>query len=90
MPFEHFPIACGAPLRQSKHLSPETIFQRLQKAQLLDSYDVPGVGSCIALVQGPDRYDAGSEDIRARLIGEVRIPRDSGHDSMLMADSIPF
>lgn len=71
MPFEHFPIACGAPLRQSKHLSPETIFQRLQKAQLLDSYDVPGVGSCIALVQGPDRYDAGSEDIRARLVGEA-------------------
>lgn len=71
MPALHFPIACGAPLRQAKHLSPETIFQRLQKAQLIDTYEVPGVGSCIALLQGPDRYDAGNDEIKARLITEA-------------------
>jgi hypothetical protein len=71
MPSQHFPIACGAPLRQSKHLSPETILERLQKAQLLGTYDVPGVGPCIALVQGPDRYDAGNDEIRARLVTEA-------------------
>jgi hypothetical protein len=67
VPLKHFPIVCGAPIRQKKHLSPETILERLKRAQLIDEYRVPGVGPCIALLQGPDRYDEGNVEIRARL-----------------------
>jgi hypothetical protein len=70
MPLKHFPIACGAPLRQKKHLAPETIAERLKKAQLIGEYSVAGVGPCIALLQGPDRFDDSKADIRARLLVE--------------------
>jgi hypothetical protein len=70
MPAKHFQIACGAPLRQKRHLSPETILERLQKAQLIGPYDVPGIGACIALLEGADRYDAAKVEIRARLLVE--------------------
>jgi len=70
VPLKHFPIVCGAPIRQKKHLSPDTILDRLKKAHLVDDYTVPGVGSCIALLQGPDRYDEGKVQIRARLLVE--------------------
>lgn len=70
IPLKHFPIACGAPLRQKRHLSPETILQRLKKAQLIGEYPILGVGACVALIQGPDRYDDGKVEIRARLLVE--------------------
>jgi hypothetical protein len=70
IPLKHFQIACGAPLRQKKHLSAETILQRLTKAQLTGEYVVPGVGQCAALLQGPDRYDDSKAEIRARLLAE--------------------
>jgi hypothetical protein len=71
MPVEHFPIACGAPLRQAKHLSPETIVARLRQANLIGEYSIPGVGNCIGLVQGPDRYDFAGGEVRARLLTEA-------------------
>lgn len=70
IPLRHFPIACGAPLRQKRHLSPETILQRLTKAQLVGEYTIPGIGACVGLIQGPDRYDDGKVEIRARLLVE--------------------
>lgn len=70
MPLQHFPIACGAPLRQKRHLSPETILQRLKKAQLIGEYFILGVGPCVALLQGPGRYDDAKVEIRARLLVE--------------------
>jgi len=35
MPYEHFKIACGAPLKQKKHLPPELIRKRLIDAGVL-------------------------------------------------------
>ena len=70
VPARHFPIVCGAPLRQSKHLSPETIFQRLSEAGLVRSVAVPGVGDCVALVQEDQFYHARAAEMRARLITE--------------------
>src|SRR5262249_14413478 len=66
----HFPIVCGAPLRQKKHLSPETVRARLKKAQLIGEYAIAGVGACVALLQGPGRYEEGNVEIRARLLVE--------------------
>jgi hypothetical protein len=70
LPVGHFQIACGSPLRQKQHLSAETVLANLLQAKLVDKYEVPGVGFCVALLQGPDRYDEAKSDIRARLIVE--------------------
>jgi len=70
IPKAHFPIACGAPLKQKNHLSPETLYERLRKANLVDEYDIPGVGPCIALIQGAGRYEGAANEIRARLLTE--------------------
>lgn len=70
MPEAHFAISCGAPVKQLKHLSPDTIFKRLDEAGLLEKVTVPGLGECVALVQARDFYEWRGADIRARLITE--------------------
>lgn len=70
IPEDHFAMACGAPLRQAKHLSPEVIVARLKQAKLVGEYSIPGVGMCIGLVQGPDRYAFAGGEVRARLLTE--------------------
>lgn len=70
VPADQFPVVCGAPLRQSKQLSPETILSRLIQAGLVTKVDMPGMGDCVALVQA-DGYDAWiGERMRARKITE--------------------
>jgi hypothetical protein len=70
MPVSHFAGACGSPIRQLKHIPPETIIKRLLQANLVGEYDVPGLGPCYGLREGPDRYDDGEHLVRARLIAE--------------------
>ncbi|VVT16081.1 hypothetical protein [Hoeflea sp. EC-HK425] len=70
VPEAHFKIMCGAPVRQSKHLSPDTIFERLEKAGLLQKIDVPGLGYCICLANYEGRYDKLALCVRARLVTE--------------------
>jgi hypothetical protein len=70
MPVSHFRIACGAPLAQKRHLSPDTILQRLKQANLVKEVDVPGLGICVSLAQqyAPSDYEIAR--MRARLITE--------------------
>ncbi len=70
IPERHFAIACGAPVRQSRHLSPETILARLENAGLLQKVDVPGLGTCVCLVQSDGHYEHLALSLRARLITE--------------------
>lgn len=70
VPTAHFPIVCGSPLRQSRHLSPETVYLRLSQAGLLTKVNVSGLGECIALIQGDGHYDVWAEHVRARLLTE--------------------
>lgn len=70
IPRVHFPIACGAPDRMAKRLSHANILDSLIKASLVQLIDLPGLGECVALVQGPDRYDAASAQVQARLLVE--------------------
>lgn len=70
VPERLFPIICGAPVKQQKHLSPDTIFIRLNEAGLLTRVTLPGLGDCIAIVQADDYYDALAPIARARLITE--------------------
>lgn len=55
IPARQFPIICGAPVRQLKHLAPETILQRLSEAGLVKTIVVPALGECVALVQSWSR-----------------------------------
>jgi hypothetical protein len=70
MPVSHFSAACGAPIRQKKHISADTIASRMIQAKLVGEYTVPGIGRCYGLLEGPDRYDEGQDLIRARLVAE--------------------
>jgi hypothetical protein len=70
IPARQFAIICGAPVKQAKQLSPDTIYQRLSEAGLLCKMTVPGVGDCIALTQGQEYYEANAALMQARLITE--------------------
>lgn len=70
IPEGHFAIACGAPIKQAKHLSPDTIYKRLNEAGLLEKVSVSGLGTCIALIQQEGHYENSASDVRVRLIIE--------------------
>ncbi|MBX7481643.1 hypothetical protein [Qipengyuania qiaonensis] len=70
VPLRQFPIICGAPLRQLRHLSPETILQRLSEAGLVETVTVPALGDCVALIQEKQFYSLHAAETRARLITE--------------------
>jgi Holliday junction resolvase-like predicted endonuclease len=70
VPDGHFPIVCGAPVAQKKHLSPESIFTRLSEAGLLKRVALPGLGDCISIVQADGYYDVFAPMVRTRLITE--------------------
>lgn len=70
IPEKHFAIASGSPIKQKKHLSVETILTNLKQAGLVDIREVPGLGNCIVLINGPDTYDGSAAFVRARLVTE--------------------
>jgi hypothetical protein len=70
VPAKLFPIVCGAPLKQAKQISADTVLARLSQAGLLTTVSLPGVGDCVAFVQAEGHYDHQAERLRARLITE--------------------
>lgn len=70
MPVEHFRIACGSPLKQAKHLSPETVIERLRSANLIETMTVSGLGDCVTLTQAEGFYELNATDHIPRLITE--------------------
>jgi hypothetical protein len=70
MPAGHFQIACGAPIKQLRHLSPDTILKRLIRAGLLEVTNVGGLGECVTLAQEPEHFEKMVASVRARLITE--------------------
>lgn len=70
MPKPHFFIACGSPLAQQRHLSPQTVLDRLIQAKLLEEIDVPGIGPCIARAQELAYNAELIPDMQARLVVE--------------------
>ncbi|SEA82029.1 hypothetical protein SAMN04488051_1151 [Alkalimonas amylolytica] len=49
MPKKHFEIACGAPIKQKKHLSVDAILNTLKNANLIKEIHVEGIGTCVYL-----------------------------------------
>lgn len=70
VPLSHFAIICGAPLKQKKHLSPETIINRLVNVRLLKKIHVEGIGDCISLGEKIGGDETSEDFLRARLLAE--------------------
>lgn len=70
VPAKQFPIICGAPLRQQRQLSPDSIFERLSDAKLLTKVTLSGVGECIAFIQEEGYYEIQADLMRAELLTE--------------------
>ncbi|MBC6624412.1 hypothetical protein [Pseudomonas sp.] len=72
MPRGHFLIACGAPVAQKKHISSESLLERLIKATLVKEITVPGGESCIIRCDVEHILDATSlwAKMKSRLIAE--------------------
>lgn len=70
VPAAHFPIVCGSPIRQTGHLSAETVKTRLEAADLLHTIEVPSVGECISLTDALFLRSSEDAALRARLVTE--------------------
>jgi hypothetical protein len=71
VPKTHFAVVSGAPVRQKKHLSAETILDRFIKANIVSEIDVPGVGACVVLSRMINRTAPDVASLRARLVTEA-------------------
>ncbi|RUS67244.1 hypothetical protein CUZ56_01187 [Saezia sanguinis] len=69
MPEAHFTIACGAPIRQKKHLSCDSVKERLIKAGVVKRARVPGVGKCLHL-RTVELDEMSMARLKARLLTE--------------------
>lgn len=70
VPEAHFPIICGAPVRQKKHVAADTVLARLLEAKLLERQSLEGLGACIVQPRGADFIEGPAEEARARLLSE--------------------
>jgi hypothetical protein len=71
MPRAHFDIACGAPMAQRRHLSPKSILERLERANLVQSVEIAGVGTCVQLSHKVAAESHEVSKMRARLQTEA-------------------
>lgn len=72
MPRAHFLIACGAPVAQKKHISAESLLERLVKASLVKEVSLPGGDLCVVRCDQQQLLDIPSvwAKMKGRLIAE--------------------
>lgn len=70
IPYDHFLIACGSPIRQKKHLPPQTIVERLVRHEVFFVKEVEGIGKCIVLTKYEDDLSYLLTKLKSRLIVE--------------------
>lgn len=66
LPLEHFKTACGAPIKQKKHISAETVLNRLVLADVLVKKTVPGLGECVMTKKTSEEFNSRNEELIAR------------------------
>lgn len=66
LPLEHFRIACGAPIAQKKHISADTVLERLVSANVLVTETMPGLGKCVMSKRTFEALTSGEGDLIAR------------------------
>nr|MBF4301684.1 hypothetical protein [Vibrio anguillarum] len=69
IPYKHFLICCGSPLKQQKHLSPEEVLKRLESVGVIKQKYFEGLGKCVILIEHEDRDWLVAEQ-QARLLAE--------------------
>jgi hypothetical protein len=80
VPLAHFPIVCGAPIKQRKHLAADAILNRLKEAKALDILDVQGLGPCVVSREYAKRPEARDRaEAQGRLLTE-RVLLDTARD----------
>lgn len=72
MPRSHFLIACGAPVSQKKHISAESLLERLVKATLVKEVALPGGENCVVRCDHHQMLDETSlwAEMKGRLVAE--------------------
>lgn len=73
VPLEHFRVACGAPIAQKKHISADTVLERLIAANVLTTQKIPGLGQCVMTKRTFEALNFEQDQIaetRSRLIAE--------------------
>lgn len=72
MPKTHFLIACGAPIAQKKHISAESLLEKLVKATLVKEVTLPGGEFCVVRCDRHQMLDVTSlwAKTKGRLIAE--------------------
>lgn len=68
IPYNHFLIACGSPIRQKKHISPDVILSRLEFHKIISFKTVDGFGRCVLLTKSEEYIDI--SELRSRLVAE--------------------
>ncbi|MGE6171415.1 hypothetical protein ACLHZW_19490 [Aeromonas media] len=69
IPYPHFLICCGSPLRQQKHLPPDEIIERLISVGVIAKKTINGLGLCVLLTEDEQRDWLVAEQ-QARILAE--------------------
>lgn len=75
MPKQYFEIACGAPIKQQKHLAASAVLNRLIGTKLVKEIHVEGIGDCIYLGLHTNHVSSLIPAMKARLFTEELILR---------------
>ena len=70
IPYKHFLICCGSPLKQQKHLSPDEVLKRLESIHVVKKQYIDGIGDCVVLLEYEGVYDFFVAEQQARLLAE--------------------
>lgn len=66
VPLAHFKIACGAPIAQKKHISADTVLERLLAADVLVKENLPGIGVSVMTKESFEMYLSKNDTLVAR------------------------
>ena len=69
VPRRHFDIISGAPLKQKRQISSDTILQRLVSVDLVSTTEIDGIGECVTLAES-SLGSVALAGMRARLLTE--------------------
>lgn len=70
VPLSHFDVISGAPVLQKGQIASEAVLRRLEAIQVLETFEVPSVGTCVGLAAGSHFPRISESALRARLLTE--------------------
>lgn len=70
VPLSHFDVISGAPVAQQGQIASDAVLRRLEAIQVLETFEVPSVGTCVGLAAGGHFSRISKSALRARLLTE--------------------